>query len=142
MVASMSCLNTSTFLLAYRGLLALVCFGVMGLSVCAQDASPTQGFAGVSNSPSAEQLADPAWIEEGRAKFIHTCSYCHGEAGDAGKNKPFRDHLGWDVQRIHDTISEGRQDGANIMPSWQGSISDEEIWKIVAYIHSLAGKPK
>jgi len=142
MVAWSRCLGASHLLKVSRGFLAFVCFAVTGLSVYAQDAKPAQGAMGAPSAPSAAQLADPAWIEEGRFKFVHTCSYCHGDAGDAGKNKPFRDHLNWDVQAIHETISEGRVDGANIMPSWKDSISDEEIWKIVAYIHSLAGKPK
>jgi mono/diheme cytochrome c family protein len=91
--------------------------------------------------PSQLQLSDPEWIAFGKKKFISTCAYCHGEAGDAGKTEPFRDHKNWDPQEIHDTISEGRQDGANVMPSWKESISDDQIWKIVAYIHSLEGKP-
>jgi mono/diheme cytochrome c family protein len=123
---------------------ALLLIGsLMGLTLAnAQTETRPQGAAGAMKPPTLMQLADPNWIEEGRVKFVHTCSYCHGEAGDAGKNRPFREHLNWDAQIIHDTISEGRTDGANIMPSWQGSIPDDEIWKIVAYIHSLAGKPK
>jgi mono/diheme cytochrome c family protein len=141
-VARIRCLRAFNLLKVSPGAFALVYFAMSGQSVYAQDANPAQGATEPSSSPSAAQLSDQAWIEEGRVKFVHTCSYCHGEAGDAGKNKPFRDHLNWDVQAIHDTISDGRVDGANIMPSWKGSISDEEIWKIVSYIHSLAGKPK
>lgn len=119
-----------------------VCSLMAPILANAQAQNTSQSPVGAVTAPTPAQLADPAWIDEGRVKFIHTCSYCHGEAGDAGKNKPFRDHLNWDPQAIHDTISDGRTNGANIMPSWEGSIPDDEIWKIVAYIRSLAGKPK
>lgn len=102
--------------------------------------APTQ-VAANSQSPSKAQLSDASFIKEGHDLFVHTCSYCHGEAGDAGKNKPFRDHLlNWDPEDIHDTIVEGRINGANVMPSWGDSIEEENIWKIVAYIHSLEGQ--
>jgi cytochrome c oxidase cbb3-type subunit 3 len=35
---------------------------------------------------------------------------------------------------IFSSISEGRSKG---MPSWGGHIPDEQIWKLVSYIHSL-----
>lgn len=93
---------------------------------------------------SAEQknLSDPAWIAAGREKFIQTCAYCHGQEGDAGKHRPFRERVDWDPDLIHDVIANGRKRGANVMPSWNGAISDEDIWKITAYIRSLGGKPR
>ncbi|WP_442975262.1 c-type cytochrome, partial [Salmonella enterica] len=100
------------------------------------------GVPAVAAPPSAEQLASPEWIAAGRAKFSATCAFCHGTEGDAGKHRPFREHIDWDPAQIHEVIREGRQRGANVMPSWKDSIDDEQIWQIVAYIKSLAGKPK
>lgn len=93
-------------------------------------------------APSDVQLADPAWIQAGREKFVATCGYCHGTEGDAGKHRPFRERVQWDAQQIHDVIAHGRQRGANVMPAWKDSIADEQIWQIVAYIRSLGGQPK
>ena len=92
--------------------------------------------------PSAEELADPQWVQPGRTKFIATCSYCHGSEGDAGKNRPFRERIDWDSMQIYSVISEGRQRAANVMPAWKGAIPEAQIWQIVAYIKSLGGKPK
>ncbi|QID16389.1 cytochrome c [Nitrogeniibacter mangrovi] len=88
--------------------------------------------------PSAEQLRDPVWIAAGKQKFIHTCAYCHGTEGEAGKTRSFKTRTGWDPRIIHDTIVNGRVNGPNVMPSWKGSIPDPLVWKIVAYIKSLS----
>ena len=58
--------------------------------------------------PSAEELADPQWVQAGRTKFIATCSCCHGSEGDAGKNRPFRERIDWDAMQIYSVISDGR----------------------------------
>jgi mono/diheme cytochrome c family protein len=104
--------------------------------------TPLAGAQENGARPSAEDLRKPEWIEAGRARFVKTCAYCHGFEGDAGKHVPFREHLDWDPAQIHAVITNGRQRGANVMPAWQGAISDDEIWRITAYILSLAGKPK
>lgn len=116
-----------------------------GLAVLAGGFAVPQGAraqAAPAAEPDAGQLADPAWIAAGREKFVHTCAYCHGQEGDAGKNRPFRERLDWDASVIHDVITNGRQRGANVMPAWGGSIADDDIWRIVAYIKSLGGKPR
>lgn len=105
----------------------------------------TDAFAADSETSVPQTPADlksDAWITEGRAKFVQTCAYCHGQEGDSGKVAPFRERKDWDPQFIHDTIANGRQRGANVMPTWKDSIPDELIWKLVAYIKSLEGKPK
>lgn len=56
--------------------------------------------------------------------------------------RPFRERVDWDPQAIHDVIANGRRRGANVMPAWKDSLSEDEIWRITAYIRSLGGKPK
>ena len=92
--------------------------------------------------PDLKQLADPQWIAQGRETFVQTCGNCHGAEGDAGKARPFRERVDWDPLAIHDVIANGRRRGANVMPAWKDSLSDDEIWRITAYIRSLGGKPK
>ena len=97
---------------------------------------------GAPTPPDAQQLLDPQWIQEGRGKFIQTCGYCHGPEGDSGKHKPFRERVDWDPAAIHGVIANGRRRGANVMPAWKDTLSDDEIWRITAYIRSLSGKPR
>lgn len=104
--------------------------------------APVAAAPGDGAQPSAEQLRSAEWIQSGRERFVKTCAYCHGHEGDAGKHVPFRERLDWDPQQIHDVITHGRQRGANVMPAWQGAIDDDEIWRLTAYIRSLAGQPK
>lgn len=92
--------------------------------------------------PSAEDLRNPEWVQAGREKFGQTCAYCHGKEGDSGKNRPFRERIDWDPVLIHDVITNGRKRGANVMPAWKGSLSDEDIWRITAFIRSLGGQPR
>ena len=136
----------NNIILNYRSLLAaLLLFGGGGLAadaIAQQQESPAAESVQSMEAPTAEQLADPEWIAQGKARFVQVCAYCHGQEGDSGKARPFRERHTWDAQFIFDTISNGRQRGANIMPAWKGSISDDMIWKIVAYIRSLEGKPK
>ena len=90
-----------------------------------------------------QDLGSPDRISKGRHKFIATCGYCHGQEGDAGKNRAFRERpADWDPVYLHDTIVNGKRNGANVMPWWGGTMPDDEIWNIVAYIKSLSGKPR
>lgn len=88
--------------------------------------------------PTAQQLTDPEWVAAGRKRFLSACAYCHGQQGEAGKVKSFKERLGWDAQLIHDVIAQGRVRAGNIMPAWKDSIPDAEIWQLVAYIKSLS----
>lgn len=93
-----------------------------------------------TKAPSPVDLKDPEWIKAGKTKFVQTCAYCHGTQGEAGKTQSFKTRRNWDPQVIHDTISNGRVNGPNVMPSWRGSIQDDVIWKVVAYIKSLSAE--
>jgi len=124
-------------------LIALVSLGIAVNATTARAADNTDSTAGkVSITPTAEQISDPEWIQSGRKKFVKACAYCHGQEGDSGKNKAFRERIDWDPNQIHDVIANGRQSGSNVMPAWKDSIDDELIWNMVAYIRSLSGKPR
>ncbi len=126
-----------------------VAFGLpllLWAAAAAADPAPAPVAPAATENPAAEvamaapglaELRNPEWIAEGRKKFIQTCAYCHGVEGQAGKTRSFRSREGWDPQLIHDTIVNGRVNGPNVMPSWKGSIPDELIWKLVAYVKSL-----
>ena len=41
------------------------------------------------------------------------------------------------VQQRQRTLPQGRQSAGKLMPAWKGQLSDEKIWQITAFIHSL-----
>lgn len=106
-------------------------------AACGQ-AEEQQSTAPVPSRPSDDDLRSSVWIAEGRTKFLSACSFCHGSKGDAGKVKSFTERSNWDPQAIHDVIVNGRVRGANVMPALGQSMSDDEVWRIVAYIKSLS----
>ena len=98
-----------------------------------------------------------AWAADGDAKagkekYDTLCFVCHGTSGKgdgvaaAGLPVKPRDHTNGDYmnaqsnQRLFDVIKKG---GPAVgldknMPPWGGSLSDQEIKNIIAYIRSLA----
>lgn len=124
----------------------------LGLMVSAQagweeGAGAAQAVAAVqpappsASAPDATALGDPAWIAAGRKRFISACAYCHGQQGESGKVKSFKERPGWDPVAIHHVIANGRVRAGNVMPAWKDSLKDDEIWQIVAYIKSLTPLP-
>ena len=87
------------------------------------------------------RLDDAATIESGRQRFNQACSYCHGKEGAGGKTKSFKGRHDLAAPVVFDTIANGRRRGANIMPPWKGSLSEAQIWELVAYILSLSNAP-
>jgi cytochrome c oxidase cbb3-type subunit 3 len=75
---------------------------------------------------------------EGRQLFIRfNCSGCHGGRAGGGMGPSLRD-VDWlygstDAQ-IFSTIAEGRAHG---MPAWGTKLTDDQVWKLVAYVKSL-----
>jgi mono/diheme cytochrome c family protein len=85
-------------------------------------------------------------VSQGRQVFLQSCALCHGSDG-RGKtyigrgmyppamdvNSPHVQH--WSDAELFWIIRNGvRLTG---MPSWQSSISDNDIWKLTRFIHSL-----
>jgi len=82
---------------------------------------------------------DHAAAVEGRKLFTqYNCAGCHGGRAGGGMGPNLRDSVwiyGGDDTHIFATIVEGRPAG---MPAWGGKIPEDQIWKLVAYIHTLA----
>jgi cytochrome c oxidase cbb3-type subunit III len=76
---------------------------------------------------------------EGRRYYMaFNCAGCHGGRGGGGIGPPFlvpEFIYGSDPGNIFQSIVQGRPYG---MPAYGGKASDEVIWKIVAYVQSLA----
>jgi cytochrome c oxidase cbb3-type subunit 3 len=81
---------------------------------------------------------DRGALGEGRQLFVRfNCSGCHGGRAGGGMGPSLRD-VDWiygasDAQ-VFSSIAEGRAHG---MPAWGTKLSEDQVWKLVAYIKSL-----
>jgi len=68
------------------------------------------------------------------------CVGCHSHGG-GGMGPALMDdewRYGGRIDQIAASIAEGRPNG---MPSWRGKLTDDQIWKLAAYVRSLSGLP-
>jgi cytochrome c oxidase cbb3-type subunit 3 len=81
----------------------------------------------------------PEAIKEGEKIFDAKCQDCHMDGtGGAGSNLTDDEWTyGGSDAKVFETISGGRKGG---MPSWKSELSAEEIWKVIAFIRSIAYK--
>jgi len=98
-------------------------------------AAPSSATAQGPNSAPPFDLADGAVIDEGARLFRQTCTgYCHGKDGGASRAPKLRGQK-LEQTYVYARITKGSPNG---MPSFEGAISRENIWKLVAYILSLS----
>jgi len=145
-----------------KNALIVIVFGLalaLGISGCsfslAQDITPPPGyqqpvFQETSEPASAFPLAkpDPA---AGESIYVEKCQPCHGETGlgdgDQSLNLPVKvsaigtsevanqsSPLKW-----YNTVLNGNLD--NFMPPFSGSLSEEDIWDVLAYVYALRVSP-
>lgn len=76
-------------------------------------------------------------------QFLYTrmnCVGCHAHGG-GGMGPALMDakwRYGGRIDQIAVTIAEGRPNG---MPAWRGRLTDDQIWKLAAYVRTLSGQP-
>jgi mono/diheme cytochrome c family protein len=82
-------------------------------------------------------LKDSAVIAGGRALFNQRCAgRCHGVDGREGFDGPILIGKGYlDRGYVWATLVTGRPGSA--MPSWNGRLTDDELWRIIAFVSSL-----
>jgi cytochrome c oxidase cbb3-type subunit 3 len=83
----------------------------------------------------------PALAEGQRLFSWMNCVGCHSHGG-GGMGPPLMDNqwrYGGSVQQIAATIVEGRPNG---MPSFRGKLTDDQVWKLAAYVSSLSGQER
>ena len=106
---------------------------LLALGLCAPALVP--GVAQTSGPPF--DLTQPAVIAAGEAMFNRRCAgKCHGLDAFAGEDAPSlhgRSHLTPPIAYV--MINYGKPGTA--MPPWKERLSDEDIWRIVAYVVSL-----
>ena len=111
-------------------------------------AGPSPGLLYAGGAPSNVPLDpraalyenDAPALAEGQQLFMWmNCVGCHAHGG-GGMGPPLMDNewrYGGSMQQIAATIVEGRPNG---MPSFRGKLTDDQVWKLAAYVRSLSGQ--
>jgi cytochrome c oxidase cbb3-type subunit III len=99
---------------------------------------PIPGREVQANRPTNPYAENIAAMSDGRELFVRmNCSGCHGGRAGGGMGPSLRDEdwlYGNTDQQIFSTIVEGRAHG---MPSWSKTLTNDQVWKLVAYVKSL-----
>lgn len=79
-------------------------------------------------------------VGEGRTQFNIHCSHCHGPNAFQGvKQRDLRrlsKRYGENMPTVfYTTVTNGRE--AKGMPSWEGKLPDEVLWKIFTFLQSV-----
>ena len=120
-----------------KRLLATVLALLLTVPAWADDADipPPDKAAGID-------FGDPAVIEKGMAMLSSTCGgYCHGTEGRGFKGPSLRNRTDLSVDSLHATILFGRKRAGKLMPGWQGVLSEQDIYTVIAAIVSLRHVP-
>jgi putative heme-binding domain-containing protein len=83
-----------------------------------------------------------AAVDEGRGLYNSTCTGCHGANGVAGEIGPGlaipgRSYARTSDAQVFDAIKNGI--ASTVMPAHGGKLTDDQIWKITAYVKGLRG---
>jgi mono/diheme cytochrome c family protein len=89
-------------------------------------------------------------VADGREHFGHHCGICHGLDGEA-TGVPFAEKMAPPIPSLSSKDVQDYADGQlkwiienginpSGMPAWKGTLSDEEMWKIVDYLRHLPPK--
>ena len=86
-----------------------------------------------------DRLSDPQFIAEGSKLFATNCgnAYCHGTGGLGGGAPQLRDR---GIERAYAFKSISNGISGTPMPAFKSVLSEEQIWKLVAFIVSDAKK--
>jgi cytochrome c oxidase cbb3-type subunit III len=80
-------------------------------------------------------------ISQGQQLYTQmNCVGCHFHGG-GGMGPPLMDdewRYGGRIDQIAASIAEGRPNG---MPAWREKLTDDQIWKLAAYVRSMSGQP-
>ena len=104
-------------------------------------------FAAATSTAQAQPAANPfannaVAIEEGRGLYNAGCTGCHGANGAAGEIGPGLSLPGHSYARTSDAqIFDAIRNGipATVMPAHRARLTDDQIWKITAYVKGLRG---
>ena len=84
---------------------------------------------------------DKAATDDGRIRFRGACSLCHGIRGEGGRGPDLTlgaYSAGDSDEALYNVIANGSP--GTEMPEFLSRLEPEEIWKVVTYLRSIAGR--
>lgn len=102
-------------------------------------APPPASAPAETASPAAKYEKDPAAVHRGKLIYTGTCgAYCHPASPEAATDAPYLFDCDWKDggtdEQIHHTITHGVK--GTRMVSFAGALSDEDIWKVIAFLRA------
>ena len=108
-------------------------------------------WAGEKTIFSADSIPSSVFLAKGKNLFLKYCAHCHGNQGDGdGFNAEFLDKDPAELsdpkfqaersnEKLFRVISEGgaKVKKSHLMPAFGFTLSEEEIWTLVAFIRYL-----
>src|SRR5207253_8466694 len=119
-------------------------FAIFGAAMIFAAGAAVSAQRGRGAGPAAPNpaIGNDQAIQEGEQIYNQTCTACHGKDGSAGEMAPAvaapsRRYNRVTDDQVFDAVKSGIPQTQ--MPPFGGKFSDDQIWKIVAYIHGLRG---
>src|SRR5262245_14158828 len=113
---------------------SIVVMTVSGMIVLAAQTLLAQAPTANGVHPPPFDLQDPAVIEAGARVFSQNCThYCHAKEGRVARAPALR---GRDlpIDYLYERITKG----APPMPAYATVLSQDDLWRVIAYLRSLA----
>ncbi len=111
-----------------------------GKTAAAAEPAPAPVAASAEGvSPAVKYEKDPAAVHRGKLIYTGTCgAYCHPASPEAATDAPYLFDCAWKDggtdEQIHYTITHGVK--GTRMVSFAGALSDEDIWKVIAFLRT------
>ncbi len=106
---------------------------------CSRNTTPPSKATAAPNKSANPFQGKPEAIQEGQNMYRSYCSGCHGGSGHGGKCPDLTDDLwihGGADEEVFLTINKGVS--GTEMRNFEVGLKPEEIWKLIAYIRSIA----
>jgi cytochrome c oxidase cbb3-type subunit III len=106
--------------------------------IAKEDAKKMMALGTVSAESLAALAKDPKTLEDGKMVFTTTCAPCHAATGGGGIGPNLTDEFwlhGGAPTKIYGTIRDGVT--AKGMPAWGGSLGEERVRVVSAYVLTL-----
>lgn len=105
-------------------LLLVACAVGLGVAACGGDDD--------SDPTTTEETTNGETTAVGREIFVANCGSCHtlSDAGTSGAIGPTLDGGGYSADQVEQQV----RSGGGAMPSFEGTLSDEEIQEVSAYV--------
>lgn len=106
--------------------------------LAAEEAKRTKSAGAVTDDSLVSLTRDPGTLAEGKGVYTSTCAPCHAPTGGGGIGPNLTDEFwlhGGAPTKVYATIKEGFT--AKGMPAWGGSLGEERVRLVSAYVLSL-----